>query len=72
MEEVAQIVEGPEATVKTRMFYARQHLAELMIAAVRTHNVGQRDVGGSGNLNPARLVNEAKALLKGCLRTLEA
>jgi RNA polymerase sigma-70 factor, ECF subfamily len=31
--EVAAIVHVPEATVKTRMFYARKHLAELVTAA---------------------------------------
>ena len=31
--EVAAIVDVPEATVKTRMFYARKHLAELVTAA---------------------------------------
>jgi RNA polymerase sigma-70 factor (ECF subfamily) len=31
--EVAVIVDVPEATVKTRMFYARKHLAELVMAA---------------------------------------
>jgi RNA polymerase sigma-70 factor (ECF subfamily) len=30
VEEVAQIVGIPEATVKTRMFYARKKLAELL------------------------------------------
>ena len=33
VKEVAQIVGLPEATVKTRMFYARKQLAELMAAA---------------------------------------
>jgi RNA polymerase sigma-70 factor (ECF subfamily) len=33
VEEVAQIVGIPEATVKTRMFYARKKLAELLKAA---------------------------------------
>jgi RNA polymerase sigma-70 factor (ECF subfamily) len=32
VEEVAQIVGIPEATVKTRMFYARKKLAELLKA----------------------------------------
>jgi RNA polymerase sigma-70 factor (ECF subfamily) len=32
VEEVAEIVEIPEATVKTRMFYARKKLAELLRA----------------------------------------
>ena len=32
VEEVAQIVGIPEATVKTRMFYARKKLAELLAA----------------------------------------
>ena len=30
VEEVAEIVGIPEATVKTRMFYARKKLAELL------------------------------------------
>ena len=30
VEEVAQIIGIPQATVKTRMFYARKHLAELL------------------------------------------
>jgi RNA polymerase sigma-70 factor (ECF subfamily) len=30
VEEVGQIVGIPQATVKTRMFYARKHLAELL------------------------------------------
>jgi RNA polymerase sigma-70 factor, ECF subfamily len=30
MQDVAQILEIPEATVRTRMFYARKHLAELL------------------------------------------
>ena len=33
IEEVAQIVKIPENTVKTRMFYARKKLAELLQAA---------------------------------------
>jgi RNA polymerase sigma-70 factor (ECF subfamily) len=33
VEEVAQIVGIPEATVKTRMFYARRKLAELLKTA---------------------------------------
>jgi RNA polymerase sigma-70 factor (ECF subfamily) len=33
IKEVAQIVGHPEATVKTRMFYARKQLAELVAAA---------------------------------------
>ena len=33
VEEVAEIVGIPEATVKTRMFYARKKLAELLKAA---------------------------------------
>jgi RNA polymerase sigma-70 factor (ECF subfamily) len=33
VEEVAQIVGIPESTVKTRMFYARKKLAELLKAA---------------------------------------
>ena len=32
-EEVAEIVGIPEATVKTRMFYARKKLSELLKAA---------------------------------------
>jgi RNA polymerase sigma-70 factor, ECF subfamily len=30
IDQVAQIVGAPESTVKTRVFYARKHLAELM------------------------------------------
>jgi RNA polymerase sigma-70 factor (ECF subfamily) len=33
VEEVAEIVGIPEATVKTRMFYARKRLSELLKAA---------------------------------------
>ena len=33
VEEVAEIVGIPENTVKTRMFYARKKLAELLKAA---------------------------------------
>jgi RNA polymerase sigma-70 factor (ECF subfamily) len=33
VEEVAAIVGIPEATVKTRMFYARKRLSELLKAA---------------------------------------
>ena len=33
VEEVAEIVDIPENTVKTRMFYARKRLAELLKAA---------------------------------------
>ena len=33
VEEVAQIVGIPEATVKTRMFYARKKMGELLKAA---------------------------------------
>ena len=33
IEEVAEIVGIPEATVKTRMFYARKKLSELLKAA---------------------------------------
>jgi RNA polymerase sigma-70 factor (ECF subfamily) len=32
MEEVALILQIPEATVRTRMFYARRRLAELLKA----------------------------------------
>jgi RNA polymerase sigma-70 factor (ECF subfamily) len=39
--EVAQIVGIPEATVKTRMFYARKKLAELVEAACRESKAGQ-------------------------------
>ncbi|RYE41413.1 MAG: sigma-70 family RNA polymerase sigma factor, partial [Hyphomicrobiales bacterium] len=30
VEEVGQIIGIPQATVKTRMFYARKHLAQLL------------------------------------------
>jgi RNA polymerase sigma-70 factor (ECF subfamily) len=30
MEECAEILQIPEATVRTRMFYARKRLAELL------------------------------------------
>ena len=33
MEEVARIVDIPENTVKTRLFYARRKLADLLKAA---------------------------------------
>jgi len=33
IREVAEIVEAPESTVKTRMFYARQKLSQLLEAA---------------------------------------
>jgi RNA polymerase sigma-70 factor (ECF subfamily) len=33
VEEVAEIIAIPEATVKTRMFYARKRLSELLKAA---------------------------------------
>lgn len=33
VEEVGMILEIPEATVKTRMFYARKKLADMMVAA---------------------------------------
>jgi RNA polymerase sigma-70 factor (ECF subfamily) len=33
VEEVAQIVDAPKSTVKTRMFYARAHMAKLLSAA---------------------------------------
>jgi RNA polymerase sigma-70 factor (ECF subfamily) len=33
VEEVAQIVGAPRSTVKTRMFYARNHMAKLLAAA---------------------------------------
>jgi RNA polymerase sigma-70 factor, ECF subfamily len=33
VEEVAQIVGAPKSTVKTRMFYARSHMAKLLAAA---------------------------------------
>jgi RNA polymerase sigma-70 factor (ECF subfamily) len=33
VEEAAMILDIPEATVKTRMFYARKKLAELLKAA---------------------------------------
>lgn len=33
IEEVAQIVGAPKSTVKTRMFYARNHMAKLLAAA---------------------------------------
>jgi RNA polymerase sigma-70 factor (ECF subfamily) len=33
VDEVARIVDAPKSTVKTRMFYARSHLAKLLAAA---------------------------------------
>jgi RNA polymerase sigma-70 factor (ECF subfamily) len=33
VDEVARIVEAPKNTVKTRMFYARSHMAKLLAAA---------------------------------------
>jgi RNA polymerase sigma-70 factor (ECF subfamily) len=33
VKETAQVLGVPEATVKTRMFYARRKLAELVAAA---------------------------------------
>ena len=33
VDEVAQIVGAPKSTVKTRMFYARSHMAKLLAAA---------------------------------------
>jgi RNA polymerase sigma-70 factor, ECF subfamily len=33
VDEVARIVDAPNGTVKTRMFYARRHLAKLLAAA---------------------------------------
>jgi RNA polymerase sigma-70 factor (ECF subfamily) len=33
VDEVARIVEAPKSTVKTRMFYARSHMAKLLAAA---------------------------------------
>ena len=37
MQEVAHIMQIPEATVRTRMFYARKQLAELLRAHGITH-----------------------------------
>jgi RNA polymerase sigma-70 factor, ECF subfamily len=36
IDEVAEILQIPKGTVKTRMFYARQHLAELLASNRRT------------------------------------
>jgi RNA polymerase sigma-70 factor (ECF subfamily) len=33
VDEVARIVDAPKSTVKTRMFYARSHMAKLLAAA---------------------------------------
>jgi RNA polymerase sigma-70 factor (ECF subfamily) len=33
VDEVARIVDAPKSTVKTRMFYARSHMAKLLVAA---------------------------------------
>jgi RNA polymerase sigma-70 factor, ECF subfamily len=33
VDEVARIVDAPKSTVKTRMFYARNHMAKLLAAA---------------------------------------
>jgi RNA polymerase sigma-70 factor, ECF subfamily len=33
VDEVARIVGAPKSTVKTRMFYARSHMAKLLTAA---------------------------------------
>jgi RNA polymerase sigma-70 factor (ECF subfamily) len=33
VDEVARIVDAPKSTVKTRMFYARKHMAKLLAAA---------------------------------------
>jgi len=41
--EVAAIVDAPEATVKTRMFYARKHLAELVKAAGSNASTSQQN-----------------------------
>ena len=40
VEEVARIVGIPEATVKTRMFYARKNLSELVSGAQDGHSAG--------------------------------
>jgi RNA polymerase sigma-70 factor (ECF subfamily) len=36
IDQVAEILQIPKGTVKTRMFYARQHLAELLASNKRT------------------------------------
>ena len=36
IDEVAEILQVPRGTVKTRMFYAREHLAQLLAAEGRT------------------------------------
>jgi RNA polymerase sigma-70 factor, ECF subfamily len=38
MEDVAVILQIPEATVRTRMFYARKRLAELLKAQGLEHS----------------------------------
>jgi len=42
VEEVARIVGIPEATVKTRMFYARKNLSELVSGAQYGHSASTR------------------------------
>jgi RNA polymerase sigma-70 factor, ECF subfamily len=39
MEEVARILQAPQGTVRTRMFYARKQLAELL----RAHGIDRND-----------------------------
>jgi DNA-directed RNA polymerase specialized sigma24 family protein len=39
VDEAAQIIDGPPATVKTRMFYARKKLAQLLKGAKADINV---------------------------------
>ena len=38
VEEVAQIIGVPASTVKTRMFYARQRMGELLQVAGYSHH----------------------------------
>ena len=39
IDEVAEIIQVPPNTVKTRMFYARNHLAKLLAAARLERNL---------------------------------
>ena len=52
MEEVSEILQIPEATVRTRMFYARKHLAEILEGPAFDQQRFRKCTFRAGNLVP--------------------
>jgi predicted DNA-binding protein (UPF0251 family) len=76
VDEVAQILDVPPATVKTRMFYARKKLAELVQGRLRKSGDGllrRKDLArvGSGTLENKPVVRSPQLTgeANGCFYT---